>query len=77
MIFIIKDESIICIETAIYCASVCVPSCLCLSGFYDLSDEASVSLSNSSNSVFSECFCSFTEADGGVLSAGIQLVHSQ
>uniref|UniRef100_A0AAQ4S343 Uncharacterized protein n=1 Tax=Gasterosteus aculeatus aculeatus TaxID=481459 RepID=A0AAQ4S343_GASAC len=39
------------------------------SGFYDLSDEASVSLSNSSNSVFSECFCSFTEADGGVLSA--------
>ncbi|KAM8914094.1 dapper homolog 1 [Spinachia spinachia] len=39
------------------------------SGFYDLSDEASVSLSNSSNSVFSECFSSFTGADGGLLSA--------
>lgn len=29
-----------------------------LSGFYELSDGASGSLSNSSNSVFSECFCS-------------------
>ncbi|KAL6106087.1 dact1 [Pungitius sinensis] len=38
------------------------------SGFFDLSD-GSVSLSNSSNSVFSECFCSFAEADGGLLSA--------
>uniref|UniRef100_I3K0Y0 Dishevelled-binding antagonist of beta-catenin 1 n=1 Tax=Oreochromis niloticus TaxID=8128 RepID=I3K0Y0_ORENI len=28
------------------------------SGFYDLSDAASGSLSNSSNSIFSECFCS-------------------
>ncbi|XP_075963301.1 dapper homolog 1 [Anarhichas minor] len=39
------------------------------SGFYDLSDGASVSLSNSSNSVFSECFCSMNEADGRLLSA--------
>ncbi|KAM6968589.1 LOW QUALITY PROTEIN: dapper homolog 1 [Tautogolabrus adspersus] len=34
------------------------------SGFYELSDAASVSLSNSSNSVFSECFCSTADADG-------------
>ncbi|XP_068593359.1 dapper homolog 1 [Cebidichthys violaceus] len=39
------------------------------SGFYDLSDGTSVSLSNSSNSVFSECFCSMNEADGRLLSA--------
>ncbi|XP_034381409.1 dapper homolog 1 isoform X2 [Cyclopterus lumpus] len=37
------------------------------SGFYELSDG--VSLSNSSNSVFSECFCSTAEADGRLLSA--------
>uniref|UniRef100_A0A3B4T225 Dishevelled-binding antagonist of beta-catenin 1 n=1 Tax=Seriola dumerili TaxID=41447 RepID=A0A3B4T225_SERDU len=34
------------------------------SGFYELSDGASGSLSNSSNSVFSECFCSMADADG-------------
>uniref|UniRef100_A0A3P9DR75 Dishevelled-binding antagonist of beta-catenin 1 n=1 Tax=Maylandia zebra TaxID=106582 RepID=A0A3P9DR75_9CICH len=34
------------------------------SGFYDLSDAVSGSLSNSSNSVFSECFCSTADADG-------------
>ncbi|XP_053700474.1 dapper homolog 1 isoform X2 [Synchiropus splendidus] len=34
------------------------------SGFYELSDAASGSLSNSSNSVFSECFCSAADADG-------------
>ncbi|XP_029900092.1 dapper homolog 1 [Myripristis murdjan] len=34
------------------------------SGFYELSDGASGSLSNSSNSVFSECFCSAADADG-------------
>ncbi|KAM7376582.1 hypothetical protein PAMP_006306 [Pampus punctatissimus] len=34
------------------------------SGFYELSDGASGSLSNSSNSVFSECFCSTADADG-------------
>ncbi|XP_035467030.2 dapper homolog 1 [Scophthalmus maximus] len=34
------------------------------SGFYELSDAASGSLSNSSNSVFSECFCSALEPDG-------------
>nr|XP_020514442.1 dapper homolog 1 [Labrus bergylta] len=34
------------------------------SGFYELSDAASGSLSNSSNSVFSECFCSTADADG-------------
>ncbi|XP_029350380.1 dapper homolog 1 [Echeneis naucrates] len=34
------------------------------SGFYELSDGASGSLSNSSNSVFSECFCSPPDADG-------------
>ncbi|XP_078133658.1 dapper homolog 1 [Sander vitreus] len=39
------------------------------SGFYELSDWASGSLSNSSNSVFSECFCSMAEADGRLLSA--------
>ncbi|XP_029316462.1 LOW QUALITY PROTEIN: dapper homolog 1 [Cottoperca gobio] len=39
------------------------------SGFYELSDGASGSLSNSSNSVFSECFCSMAEADGRLLSA--------
>uniref|UniRef100_A0A8C2ZHC5 Dishevelled-binding antagonist of beta-catenin 1 n=1 Tax=Cyclopterus lumpus TaxID=8103 RepID=A0A8C2ZHC5_CYCLU len=39
------------------------------SGFYELSDG--VSLSNSSNSVFSECFCSTAEADGRLLSAGL------
>ncbi|XP_076013164.1 dapper homolog 1 [Genypterus blacodes] len=38
------------------------------SGFYDLSDGASASLSNSSNSVFSECFCSLADADGQLLS---------
>ncbi|XP_067335044.1 dapper homolog 1 [Channa argus] len=38
------------------------------SGFYELSDGASGSLSNSSNSVFSECFCSMAEADGRLLS---------
>ncbi|KAJ4918710.1 hypothetical protein JOQ06_021902, partial [Pogonophryne albipinna] len=39
------------------------------SGFYELSDGASGSLSNSSNSVFSECFCSMAEADGRLISA--------
>ncbi|KAI3367092.1 hypothetical protein L3Q82_008126 [Scortum barcoo] len=39
------------------------------SGFYELSDGASVSLSNSSNSVFSECFCSMADADGRLPSA--------
>uniref|UniRef100_A0A3Q0T6T9 Dishevelled-binding antagonist of beta-catenin 1 n=1 Tax=Amphilophus citrinellus TaxID=61819 RepID=A0A3Q0T6T9_AMPCI len=39
------------------------------SGFYDLSDAASGSLSNSSNSVFSECFCSTADADGRLPSA--------
>ncbi|XP_071382785.1 dapper homolog 1 [Centroberyx affinis] len=39
------------------------------SGFYELSDGASGSLSNSSNSVFSECFCSAADADGRLLSA--------
>ncbi|XP_028994149.1 dapper homolog 1 [Betta splendens] len=34
------------------------------SGFYELSDGAFGSLSNSSNSVFSECFCSAPDADG-------------
>ncbi|KAM9777975.1 dapper homolog 1 [Neosynchiropus ocellatus] len=34
------------------------------SGFYELSDAASGSLSNSSNSVFSECFCSPADGDG-------------
>ncbi|XP_023150362.1 dapper homolog 1 isoform X1 [Amphiprion ocellaris] len=34
------------------------------SGFYELSDGTSGSLSNSSNSVFSECFCSTADADG-------------
>ncbi|KAG7238080.1 hypothetical protein INR49_031434 [Caranx melampygus] len=34
------------------------------SGFYELSDGASGSLSNSSNSVFSECFCSTVDAEG-------------
>ncbi|XP_022053553.1 dapper homolog 1 [Acanthochromis polyacanthus] len=34
------------------------------SGFYELSDGASGSLSNSSNSVFSECFCSTADTDG-------------
>ncbi|XP_008275354.1 dapper homolog 1 [Stegastes partitus] len=34
------------------------------SGFYELSDAASGSLSNSSNSVFSECFCSTADSDG-------------
>ncbi|XP_026195389.1 dapper homolog 1 isoform X2 [Anabas testudineus] len=40
------------------------------SGFYELSDDPSfsVSLSNSSNSVFSECFCSAPDADGRLLS---------
>ncbi|XP_070776581.1 dapper homolog 1 [Enoplosus armatus] len=38
------------------------------SGFYELSDGASGSLSNSSNSVFSECFCSMADADGRLLS---------
>ncbi|XP_041668195.1 dapper homolog 1 [Cheilinus undulatus] len=38
------------------------------SGFYELSDGALGSLSNSSNSVFSECFCSTTETDGRLLS---------
>ncbi|KAM8833804.1 LOW QUALITY PROTEIN: dapper homolog 1 [Synchiropus picturatus] len=44
------------------------PSCSRLTqvsaGFYELSDAASGSLSNSSNSVFSECFCSAADADG-------------
>ncbi|XP_035529848.1 dapper homolog 1 isoform X1 [Morone saxatilis] len=39
------------------------------SGFYELSDAASGSLSNSSNSVFSECFCPMADADGRLLSA--------
>ncbi|XP_070698932.1 dapper homolog 1 [Pempheris klunzingeri] len=39
------------------------------SGFYELSDGASGSLSNSSNSIFSECFCSMADADGRLLSA--------
>ncbi|XP_076605565.1 dapper homolog 1 [Chaetodon auriga] len=39
------------------------------SGFYELSDGASGSLSNSSNSVFSECFCSMVDADGRLPSA--------
>uniref|UniRef100_UPI0037E9B8DC dapper homolog 1 n=1 Tax=Semicossyphus pulcher TaxID=241346 RepID=UPI0037E9B8DC len=39
------------------------------SGFYELSDGASGSLSNSSNSVFSECFCSMADADGRLPSA--------
>ncbi|XP_045897593.1 dapper homolog 1, partial [Micropterus dolomieu] len=39
------------------------------SGFYELSDGASGSLSNSSNSVFSECFCSMADADGRLLTA--------
>ncbi|CAJ1074935.1 dapper homolog 1 [Xyrichtys novacula] len=39
------------------------------SGFFELSDGASGSLSNSSNSVFSECFCSTTENDGRLPSA--------
>ncbi|RVE57650.1 hypothetical protein OJAV_G00218440 [Oryzias javanicus] len=34
------------------------------SGFYELSDGASGSLSTSSHSVFSECFCSTTDTDG-------------
>ncbi|XP_015230373.1 PREDICTED: dapper homolog 1-like [Cyprinodon variegatus] len=38
------------------------------SGFYELSDGASNSLSNSSHSVFSECFCSPAEAEGHFLS---------
>ncbi|KAM4723249.1 dapper homolog 1 isoform 2-T2 [Anableps anableps] len=38
------------------------------SGFYELSDGASGSLSNSSHSVFSECFCSTAEAEGYFLS---------
>ncbi|GLD68914.1 protein TALPID3-like isoform X1 [Lates japonicus] len=38
------------------------------SGFYELSDGASGSLSNSSNSVFSECFCSTADTDGRLLS---------
>ncbi|XP_039979328.1 dapper homolog 1-like [Xiphias gladius] len=40
------------------------------SGFYELSDGASGSLSNSSNSVFSECFCSTADADGRPPSTG-------
>lgn len=39
-------------------------------GFYELSDGASNSLSNSSHSVFSECFCSPAEAEGHFLSTG-------
>ncbi|XP_068194514.1 dapper homolog 1 [Antennarius striatus] len=39
------------------------------SGFYELSDGASGSLSNSSNSVFSECFCSTADADARFPSA--------
>uniref|UniRef100_A0A3Q0SY71 Dishevelled-binding antagonist of beta-catenin 1 n=1 Tax=Amphilophus citrinellus TaxID=61819 RepID=A0A3Q0SY71_AMPCI len=47
------------------------------SGFYDLSDAASGSLSNSSNSVFSECFCSTADADGRLPSAGrLSLISS-
>ncbi|XP_034051229.1 dapper homolog 1 [Thalassophryne amazonica] len=38
------------------------------SGFYELSDGTSGSLSNSSNSVFSECFCSAAEVDRCLLS---------
>ncbi|XP_005812132.1 dapper homolog 1 isoform X1 [Xiphophorus maculatus] len=38
------------------------------SGFYELSDGASGSLSNSSHSVFSECFCSTADAEGYFLS---------
>ncbi|KAF6724037.1 Dapper-like protein 1 [Oryzias melastigma] len=34
------------------------------SGFYELSDGASGSLSTSSHSVFSECLCSMTDTDG-------------
>ncbi|XP_012735162.2 dapper homolog 1 [Fundulus heteroclitus] len=37
------------------------------SGFYELSDGASGSLSNSSHSVFSESFCSTAEAEGCLL----------
>ncbi|XP_074484262.1 uncharacterized protein LOC141763644, partial [Sebastes fasciatus] len=47
------------------------------SGFYELSDGASCSLSNSSNSVFSECFCSMAETDGRLRSAGTQPIHNQ
>lgn len=39
------------------------------SGFYELSDGASGSLSNSSNSVFSECFCVMVDAEGRLPSA--------
>lgn len=39
-------------------------------GFYELSDGASGSLSNSSHSVFSECFCSTADAEGYFLSTG-------
>ncbi|XP_014858447.1 PREDICTED: dapper homolog 1 [Poecilia mexicana] len=39
------------------------------SGFYELSDGASGSLSNSSHSVFSECFCSTADAEGYFLSS--------
>uniref|UniRef100_A0A667Y5K5 Dishevelled-binding antagonist of beta-catenin 1 n=1 Tax=Myripristis murdjan TaxID=586833 RepID=A0A667Y5K5_9TELE len=42
------------------------------SGFYELSDGASGSLSNSSNSVFSECFCSAADADGRLPSTGTE-----
>lgn len=42
-----------------------------LSGFYELSDAASGSLSNSSNSVFSECFCSTADNDGHLPSTGM------
>uniref|UniRef100_A0A3P9N8J6 Dishevelled binding antagonist of beta catenin 1 n=1 Tax=Poecilia reticulata TaxID=8081 RepID=A0A3P9N8J6_POERE len=38
------------------------------SGFYELSDGASGSLSNSSHSVFSECFCSTADTEGYFLS---------
>lgn len=41
-----------------------------LLGFYELSDGASGSLSNSSHSVFSECFCSTADAEGYFLSTG-------
>uniref|UniRef100_A0A096M0X6 Dishevelled-binding antagonist of beta-catenin 1 n=1 Tax=Poecilia formosa TaxID=48698 RepID=A0A096M0X6_POEFO len=45
------------------------------SGFYELSDGASGSLSNSSHSVFSECFCSTADAEGYFLSSGKVMMY--
>lgn len=59
-----------CFGTKLHNPDICLSSPVSLSGFYELSDGASGSLSNSSISVFSECFCSMADVDGRLLSAG-------